>query len=119
MEEKGLGARIVQDALVEPLRWIAINAGYDGDEVVAEVGLLPAGHGFNAMTGTFGDMFDMGIIDPLKVTRSALQSAASIAALLLTTETLIVEEVLGNPGSIYAPGFGDLAEGLVRPSNIA
>jgi chaperonin GroEL len=63
-------------------------------------------------------MFDMGIIDPLKVTRSALQSAASIAALLLTTETLIVEEVVGNPGAIYAPGFGDLAEGLVRPSNI-
>jgi chaperonin GroEL len=63
-------------------------------------------------------MFDLGIIDPLKVTRSALQSAASIAALLLTTETLIVEEVLGNPGAIFAPGFGDLAEGLVRPSNI-
>jgi chaperonin GroEL len=119
LEEKGLGARIVQDALVEPLRWIAINAGYDGDEIVGQVSLLPTGQGFNAMTGTFGDMFDMGIIDPLKVTRSALQSAASIAALLLTTETLIVEEVVGNPGSIYAPGFGDLAEGLVRPSNIA
>ncbi|CAN5601532.1 chaperonin GroEL [soil metagenome] len=117
--EKGLGARIVRDALVEPLRWIAINAGYSGDEVVAQVRTLPTGHGFNAMTGEFGDMFEMGIIDPLKVTRSALQSAASIAALLLTTETLIVEEVIGNPGSIYAPGFGDLAEGLVRPSNIA
>jgi chaperonin GroEL len=116
--EKGLGARIVRDALVEPLRWIAINAGYPGDEVVAAVSKLPTGQGFNAMTGTFGDMFDLGIIDPLKVTRSALQSAASIAALLLTTETLIVEEVIGNPGSIYAPGFGDLAEGLVRPSNI-
>ena len=117
--EKGLGARIVRDALVEPLRWISINAGYDGDEIVDAVRALPTGQGFNAMTGAFGDMFDMGIIDPLKVTRSALQSAASIAALLLTTETLIVEEVIGNPGSIYAPGFGDLAEGLVRPSNIA
>jgi chaperonin GroEL len=117
--EKGLGARIVRDALVEPLRWIAINAGYDGDEIVEAVKNLPTGHGFNAITGEFGDMFDLGIIDPLKVTRSALQSAASIAALLLTTETLIVEEVVGNPGAIYAPGFGDLAEGLVRPSNIA
>ncbi|RSM55871.1 chaperonin GroEL [Actinoplanes sp. ATCC 53533] len=116
--EKGLGARIVRDALVEPLRWIAINAGYDGDEIVEAVKNLPTGHGFNAITGEFGDMFDLGIIDPLKVTRSALQSAASIAALLLTTETLIVEEVVGNPGAIYAPGFGDLAEGLVRPSNI-
>jgi chaperonin GroEL len=117
--EKGLGAKIVRDALVEPLRWIAINAGYDGDDVVEHVSGLPAGHGFNALTATFDDMFDMGIIDPLKVTRSALQSAASIAALLLTTETLIVEEVIQNPGAIVAPGFGDLAEGLVRPSNIA
>ncbi|HWO59171.1 MAG TPA: molecular chaperone GroEL [Umezawaea sp.] len=116
--EKGMGARIVRDALVEPLRWIAINAGYDGDEIVDAVRRLPTGHGFNAVTGEYGDMFDLGIIDPLKVTRSALQSAASIAALLLTTETLIVEEVVGNPGAIYAPGFGDLAEGLVRPSNI-
>jgi chaperonin GroEL len=101
------------------LRWISINAGYDGDAVVQRVISLPTGQGFNAMTGDFGDMFDMGIIDPLKVTRSALQSAASIAALLLTTETLIVEEVVGQPGAIWAPGFGDLAEGLVRPSNIA
>jgi chaperonin GroEL len=118
-DEKAIGAKIVRDALVEPLRWIAINAGYSGDEVIDAVRQLPTGHGFNAMTGSYGDMFDMGIIDPLKVTRSALQSAASIAALLLTTETLIVEEVIGNPGAIYAPGFGDLAEGLVRPSNIA
>jgi chaperonin GroEL len=52
------------------------------------------------------------------VTRAALESAASIAALLITTETAIVEEVIGNPGSIVAPGFGDLAEGMIRPSNI-
>jgi len=118
-DETALGARIVRDALMEPPRWIAINAGYSGEEVVDAVRQLPTGHGFNAMTGAYGDMSGMGIIDPLKVTRSALQSAASIAALLLTTETLIVEEVVGNPGAIYAPGFGDLAEGLVRPSNIA
>ncbi len=112
------GREIVRRSLEEPLRWIAINAGYDGDEVIKIVSELPQGHGFNAMTGEYGDMFAFGVIDPLKVTRSALESAASIAALLITTETAIVEEVLGNPGSIYAPGFGDLAEGMVRPSNI-
>ncbi|PYE15162.1 chaperonin GroEL [Williamsia limnetica] len=112
------GREIVRRAVEEPLRWIAINAGYDGDEAVRRVSTLPEGHGFNAVTDAYGDMFADGIIDPLKVTRSALQSAASIAALLLTTETLVVEEVLVNPGAIMAPGFGDLAEGMVRPSNI-
>ncbi|MCW2676938.1 MAG: chaperonin GroEL, partial [Modestobacter sp.] len=116
--DAAVGRDIVRRALEEPLRWIAINAGYDGDEVVKRVAEAPLGQGFDAQTGEFGDMFDLGIMDPLKVTRSALQSAASIAALLLTTETLIVEQVLGNPGAIIAPGFGDLAEGMVRPSNI-
>jgi chaperonin GroEL len=112
------GREIVRQSLAEPLRWIAINAGYDGDEVVKTVAELPVGQGFNALTGEFGDMFDFGVMDPVKITRSALESAASIAALLITTETAIVEEVLGNPGAIMAPGFGDLAEGMVRPSNI-
>jgi chaperonin GroEL len=112
------GREIVRRAVEEPLRWIAINAGFDGDEVVATVAKLPVGHGFNAVTDSYGDMSEAGVIDPLKVTRSALQSAASIAALLLTTETLVVEEILVNPGAIIAPGFGDLAEGMVRPSNI-
>jgi chaperonin GroEL len=113
-----VGREIVRKSLSEPLRWIAINAGFDGDEVVKTVKELPLGHGFDALTGEYGDMFDFGVMDPVKVTRSALQSAASIAALLITTETAIVEEVLGNPGAIMAPGFGDLAEGMVRPSNI-
>ena len=112
------GREIVRRAVEEPLRWIAINAGFDGDEVVAKVAKLPVGHGFDAVTDSYGDMSDAGVIDPLKVTRSALQSAASIAALLLTTETLVVEEIMVNPGAIIAPGFGDLAEGMVRPSNI-
>ena len=116
--DAAIGRDIVRRALVEPLRWIAINAGYDGDEVLAQVGKSEPGHGFNALTGEYCDMFEAGVIDPLKVTRSALQSAASIAALLLTTETLVVEEILQNPGAIMAPGFGDLAEGMVRPSNI-
>ncbi|MEW2520890.1 chaperonin GroEL [Actinacidiphila alni] len=116
--DQGAGRDIVRRALGEPLRWIAINAGYDGQRILDQVAELPAGHGFNALTGEFGDMFALGVIDPLKVTRSALRSAASIAALLLTTETLVVEEIVQNPGAIVAPGFGDLAEGMVRPSNI-
>lgn len=112
------GMEIVRRALSAPLRWIAINAGYDDQDVLDHVQSSPIGHGFDAMTGEYADMFTVGVLDPLKVTRSALQSAASIAALLLTTETLLVEEVVGNPGAIMAPGFGDLAEGMVRPSNI-
>ncbi|MFE3059585.1 chaperonin GroEL [Nocardia sp. NPDC059239] len=116
--DEAIGRDVVRRALAEPLRWIAINAGFDGDEVVLVVADLPLGQGFNALTGTYGDMFDYGVIDPFKVTRAALESAASIAALLITTETAVVEEIVGNPGAILAPGFGDLAEGMVRPSNI-
>ncbi|ANH38526.1 60 kDa chaperonin [Nocardioides dokdonensis FR1436] len=116
--DDAVGREIVRLALEEPLRWIAINAGYDGDEVVAAVAGMPTSHGFDALTGEYVDMLEAGIIDPFKVTRAALESAASIAALLITTETAVVEEVFGNPGAIMAPGFGDLAEGMVRPSNI-
>ncbi|MCW2780355.1 MAG: groL [Marmoricola sp.] len=116
--DDAVGREVVTRALSEPLRWIAINAGYDGDEVVDTVAGLESGHGFNALTGQYGDLYAAGVMDPLKVTRAALESAASIAALLITTETAIVEEVFGHPGAIMAPGFGDLAEGMVRPSNI-
>jgi chaperonin GroEL len=116
--DEGIGTQVVRRALAEPLRWIAHNAGFEADDVVQIVEDLPLGHGFNALTGEYGDMFDEGVIDPLKVTRAALESAASIAALLITTETAIVEQVVGHPGAIIAPGFGDLAEGMVRPSNI-
>jgi chaperonin GroEL len=116
--DEATGRDVVRRALAEPLRWIAINAGFEGDDVVDVVVDLPLGHGFNALTGEYGDMFDEGIIDPFKVTRAALESAASIAALLITTETAVVEEIVGQPGAIMAPGFGDLAEGMIRPSNI-
>ncbi len=116
--DEAIGRDVVRRALAEPLRWIAINAGFEGDDVVDVVVDLPLGHGFNALTGEYGDMFDEGIIDPFKVTRAALESAASIAALLITTETAVVEETIGQPGAIMAPGFGDLAEGMIRPSNI-
>ncbi|MCV7419490.1 chaperonin GroEL [Mycobacterium yunnanensis] len=116
--DEAVGRDVVRRALAEPLRWIAINAGFEGDDVVDVVVDLPLGHGFNALTGEYRDMFDEGIIDPFEVTRAALESAASIAALLITTETAITEEIIGQPGAIMAPGFGDLAEGMVRPSNI-
>lgn len=116
--DEAVGIDVVRRSLAEPLFWIATNAGFDGDEVVKVVAGLPLGHGFNALTGGYGDMFDEGVIDPCKVTRAALESAASVAALLITTETAVVEEVQGNPGAIPAPGVGDLAEGMIRPSNI-
>jgi chaperonin GroEL len=118
-DEAAMGAEIVHDALSEPLRWIAANAGHDGPGVVAEVRELPPGHGLNALDGAYGDMIAAGVMDAAKVTRSALQSAVSIAALLLTTEALVAEEVVAQPGAVPVPGFGDLAEGIARPSSPA
>ncbi len=85
------GTRIVARAIDEPLRWIAENGGDQGYVVVAKVREAGVGNGFNAATGEYGDLVAQGVIDPVKVTRSALTNAASIAALLLTTETLVVE----------------------------
>lgn len=86
------GVEIVKRALVQPLRWIAENAGEDGYVVTSKVAELPLGSGFNAKTGEYGDLMGAGVIDPVKVTRSALENASSIAALVLTTETLVVEK---------------------------
>ncbi|MCL6614130.1 MAG: chaperonin GroEL, partial [Firmicutes bacterium] len=85
-------AQIVRRALEEPLRQIATNAGEEGSVVVEKVKTLPPNHGFNAETGVYEDLIKAGIIDPTKVTRSALQNAASIAGMLLTTETLVTEK---------------------------
>ena len=86
------GVQIVAKAVVEPLRWIAENGGEPGYVIVSKVQELKAGSGYNAATNTYGDLIAQGVIDPVKVTRSALANAASIASLLLTTETLIVEK---------------------------
>ncbi|HET9649034.1 MAG TPA: chaperonin GroEL [Microlunatus sp.] len=86
------GVHIVRKSLVEPLRWIAENGGEQGYVITSKVAELPVGHGFNAATGEYGDLIAAGVIDPVKVTRSALANAASIASLLLTTETLVVEK---------------------------
>jgi chaperonin GroEL len=117
--EQALGEEIVRAALSEPLRWIAANAGHDGDGVVDRVRTLAPGSGLDALTGQYGEMIPAGVIDAAKVTRSALQNAVSIAALLLTTEALVAEELVAQPGAVIAPGFGDLAEGLARPSSPA
>jgi chaperonin GroEL len=111
------GAEVVRRVLHEPLYWIATNAGYDGRAVIDQVSAMPADHGLNALTGEFGDLFEQGVIDPLRVTRLSLEHAASVAALMLTTEALVAEELIAQPGAVIAPGFGDLAEGLARPSS--
>jgi chaperonin GroEL len=95
--DEATGAAIVKKALEEPLKQIAINAGLEGGVVVEKVRSLPAGEGLNAATGEYVSMFEAGILDPAKVTRSALQNAASIAALFLTTEAVIAEKPEKNP----------------------
>jgi len=90
--DEATGANIVRVALTAPLRQIAVNAGLEGGVVAEKVASLPAGHGLNAETGEYVDMITAGIVEPAKVTRSALQNAASIAALFLTTEVLIADK---------------------------
>ena len=90
--DEAIGVNVVRSALSAPCRWIAENAGAEGGVVVATVAAAEAGHGFNAATGEYGDLAAQGVIDPVKVTRSAVQNAASIAGMLLTTETLVVEK---------------------------
>ncbi len=90
--DEATGVQVVRGALKAPCRWIAENAGAEGGVVVAAVADLPAGHGYNAATGEYGDLMAQGVIDPVKVTRSAVQNAASIAGMLLTTEALVVEK---------------------------
>lgn len=90
--DEATGVAVVRRAAVEPLRWIAENAGLEGYVITSKVAELDKGQGFNAATGEYGDLVKAGVIDPVKVTRSALENAASIASLLLTTETLVVEK---------------------------
>jgi chaperonin GroEL len=90
--DEALGVQVFSEALSAPLFWIATNAGLDGAVVVNKVSELPAGQGFNAATLTYGDLVADGVIDPVKVTRSAVVNAASVARMVLTTETAIVEK---------------------------
>jgi chaperonin GroEL len=95
--DQAIGVQIVRKGVVEPLRWIAENAGLEGYVVVAKVRELGVGGGLNASTGEYGDLIAQGVIDPVKVTRSALENAASIAGMLLTTEALVVEKKEEDP----------------------
>ncbi|MGH3159873.1 MAG: chaperonin GroEL, partial [Streptosporangiaceae bacterium] len=106
--DESTGAAIVRRALQEPLKQIAVNAGLEGGVVVEKVTTLPAGHGLDAATGEYVDMFKNGIIDPAKVTRSALQNAASIAGLFLTTEAVIAEKPEKSPAPAAPGGGGDM-----------
>ncbi|MGY4719763.1 chaperonin GroEL [Naumannella huperziae] len=90
--DEAVGEQIVKRAVVEPLRWIAENGGEQGYVVVSKVAEMGPGEGYNAATEEYGDLIAAGVIDPVKVTRSALANAVSIASLLLTTETLVVEK---------------------------
>ena len=89
--DRAVGVRLVRKACDEPLRWIAENAGHEGYVVVAKVRTLAPNDGFNAATDTYEDLVKVGVIDPVKVTRSALANAASIAAMFITTEVLVFE----------------------------
>ncbi|MGN6245878.1 MAG: chaperonin GroEL [Motilibacteraceae bacterium] len=97
--DEATGASIVRKGAVEPLRWIAENAGLEGYVVVEKVRELGVGNGLNAATGQYGDLVAQGVLDPVKVTRSALVNAASIASMVLTTETLVVEKKEEEPAA--------------------
>jgi len=113
--DEATGVSIVADALVEPLRWIANNAGLEGYVVVSKVRELEANHGLNVETGQYEDLLKSGVVDPVKVTKAALANAASVAALLLTTEVSIVDKPAetahedghshGGHGHSHGPGF--------------
>ena len=108
--DEATGANIVRLALEAPIKQIAVNAGLEGGVIVEKVRNLPLGHGLDAVTGEYVDMIKVGIIDPAKVTRSALQNAASIAALFLTTEAVIAdkpEKAAAMPGG-GGGGMGDM-----------
>ncbi|MEE9243506.1 MAG: TCP-1/cpn60 chaperonin family protein, partial [Mycobacterium sp.] len=90
--DEALGVDVFSSALSLPLFWIATNAGVDGSVVVNKVSELPVGHGFNAATLVYGDLIADGVIDPVKVTRSAVVNAASVARMMLSTETAVVDK---------------------------
>jgi chaperonin GroEL len=100
--DEAAGAHIVLQALDAPLRWIATNAGLEGGVIVDRVRNEKPGHGLNAATGEFVDLMATGIIDPARVTRSALENAASIAALLLTTEATVVDKPQEDDAAAHA-----------------
>ena len=104
-EDQNVGIAIAKRAMAAPLRQIAQNAGAEGAVVLDKVGELPEKHGYNGATGEYGDMIEMGIPDPAKVVRTALQAAASVAGLMITTEAMVAEAPDDSPAAGH-PGGG-------------
>ena len=104
--DQATGVSVVAKAAVEPMRWIAENAGEQGYVVVSKVAELPVGQGLNAATGVYEDLIAAGVIDPVKVTKSALSNAASIAGMLLTTEALVVDKPEEEEPAGHSHGHG-------------
>jgi len=104
--DEAIGVRVVRTALSAPCYWIAANAGEEGSVVVAKVAGLPRGQGFNAATREYGDLMAQGVLDPVKVTRSAVSNAASIAGMLLTTAAAVAEKPEEEPAAAAHGGHG-------------
>ncbi|BAP86223.1 molecular chaperone GroEL [Paucilactobacillus hokkaidonensis JCM 18461] len=111
--DEATGVKIVKRALEEPVRQIAENAGLEGSVIVERLKNEKVGVGYNAVNGKFEDMIDAGIVDPTKVTRSALQNAASVSALLLTTEAVVADKPEDNPAPAAAPAGGPGMGGMM------
>jgi chaperonin GroEL len=107
-EDQAIGIKLLSRAIEEPLRQIVANAGEDAAVVLADVKKGKGTYGYNAATGEYGDMLDMGILDPTKVTRLALQNAASVAGLLLTTEVMVAEAPKDEEHKHPMPDMGDM-----------
>ena len=103
-EDQNAGIGIAIRSMATPLRQIVINAGDEGAVVLDKVGTLESNHGYNAQTGEYGDMLEMGILDPTKVVRTALQAAASVAGLMITTEAMVSEAPDDSPAGGGMPG---------------
>jgi len=109
-EDQAIGVKILVRAIEEPLRQIVANAGEDAAVVLADVRKGKGAYGYNAATGEYGDMLDMGVLDPTKVTRLALQNAASVAGLLLTTEVMVAESPKDDDHKHPMPDMGGMGD---------
>ena len=105
-EDQNVGVHIARRAMEEPLRQIVANAGAEQSVVLNDVAAGSGNYGYNAANGEYGDLVEMGILDPTKVTRSALQNAASVAGLMITTEAMVAEE----PKEDEAPAGGGMGD---------